>query len=370
MHVHLIYFNYLNPDGEGFSIGGIQTYITNLLPVLRECGHTTTIYQRSSLPFHKEIDGTEIYGIAHQQNYNKTVARAIIDAAIPHIDMSHDLVLYGCESCIARALPCRTIAIQHGISWDVAKHLSCSPLQYIRYYVSKCRRAWTICQRVAKVNTLVCVDNNFINWYRAVLPYPKAELKSIPNFSTVPPTRPTKSNSSLHIIFARRFFIHRGTRLFAKAAQRIIADYPDVHITIAGSGPDADYMHKILDRYDNIQFITYDSQDSLRLHRDMDIAVVPTTGSEGTSLSLLEAMASGCATICTNVGGMTNIVLDGFNGIMISPAEDELYEALRTLIDQPDKRERLQQNAYDTAKYAFDIVKWKQKWTNVLSSVK
>ena len=35
----------------------------------------------------------------------------------------------------------------------------------------------------------------------------------------------------------------------------------------------------------------------------MDIALIPTKGTEGTSLSCLEAMAAGCAVIASPVGG-------------------------------------------------------------------
>lgn len=44
-------------------------------------------------------------------------------------------------------------------------------------------------------------------------------------------------------------------------------------------------------------------------------------------------MAAGCAVICTNVGGMTNIIIDGYNGLMINPDEDSLYKALDRLIE-------------------------------------
>ena len=39
--------------------------------------------------------------------------------------------------------------------------------------------------------------------------------------------------------------------------------------------------------YSNVHFISYKSNESLLIHLDKDIAVVPTVGSEGTSLSLL-----------------------------------------------------------------------------------
>ena len=43
MRAHIIYYNYLNPEGEGMSIGGIQTYLYNLIPVLRRCGYEVTL---------------------------------------------------------------------------------------------------------------------------------------------------------------------------------------------------------------------------------------------------------------------------------------------------------------------------------------
>ena len=365
MRAHIIYYNYLKPEGVGMSIGGIQTYITNLMPVLRACGYTVTIYQRSYEDFHHEFDGFEVYGIGHKLNYGPLLAKALLEKAIPLIDVSCDLLVYGCESCITRKMPCRTIAIQHGISWDVPKE-GCSSWMYLRRYVGKSRMAWKTIQRVSKVDQLVCVDYNFVNWHRAVSPYPKVKHIVIPNFTDIPTSQPQKENDTLHIIFARRFFVHRGTRLFTHVAEKILSEYDKVYITIAGAGPDADYMHGRLDLFDRVQFIAFDSLESLNIHRDKDIAVVPTIGSEGTSLSLLEAMASGCATICTNVGGMTNIILDGYNGVMISPEESDLYNALKMLIDNPSVRKELQNHAYETVRLAFSLDIWKERWMKVI----
>ena len=367
MRAHIIYFNFLQPDGNGMSIGGIQTYITNLIPVLRDCGYEVSIYQRSINNFHQDLEGYDVYGIGHPKNGCPEVAAAILEKALTHIDAHHDLLIYGCESCITRKVPYPTIAIQHGISWDIAQE-ECSPLRYFRHYVGKCYLAWKTNQRVNKVDRLVCVDYNFVNWHRAITPYAKTKHIVIPNFAAIPPTLPAKNNDSIRIIFARRFFPYRGTRLFAHVATRLLQEYPNLFITIAGSGPDAAFMHEQLRGIKNVAFITYNSQNSLTIHQDQDIAVIPTQGSEGTSLSLLEAMAAGCDVVCTNVGGMTNIVLDGYNGLMTSTDEEAVYDALRRLIDNPSLRTTLQHRAYDTVKEAFSIDRWAQKWTEVIKS--
>ena len=369
MYAHIIYFNYLKADGSEMSIGGIQTYISNLIPVLQECGYKVIIYQRAEKDFHRSLDNCEVYGVSHPRNHCPQAAKALLEKALPNINVESDLLVYGCETCITKAVKCRTIAIQHGIFWDVPYDQGCSDLKYMRHYLGKCYRAWKICQRVSKVDKLVCVDHNFVNWHRAITSYPRVEHLVIPNFSSIPPREPKSTDGTRRIIFARRFFPHRGTRLFTNVATRLLAEYPKIDITIAGTGPDADYIHKKLDGYANVRFITYDSKDSLLIHSDKDIAVVPTIGSEGTSLSLIEAMASGCAVVCTNVGGMTNIVLDGYNGLMISPDEDALYTAIKRLIDDDDLCCRLQQHAYETANEAFSVDVWRQRWKRIITNI-
>ena len=54
-HAHIIYYNYLKPDGSGMSVGGIQTYLANLIPVLEKCGYGVSVYQRSYCDFHKNM---------------------------------------------------------------------------------------------------------------------------------------------------------------------------------------------------------------------------------------------------------------------------------------------------------------------------
>lgn len=367
MHAHIIYFNFLKPNGDGISIGGIQTYVSNLIPVLKNCGYEVTIYQRSDNDFHKKLNGYDVYGVGQKKNLCPEVADALLDKALSTIDHANDLLIYGCETCITRKVSCRTIAIQHGILWDIP-FKACSSLRYFKHFIGKCNMAWRINQRVNKVDQLVCVDYNFVNWHRAITPYTKTNHIVIPNFAAIPPAMPSKDNDVVNIIFARRFFVHRGTRLFANVAKRLLAKHLGICITIAGSGPDEEYLHKVLGQFTNVHFITYASTDSLKIHENKDIAVIPTLGSEGTSLSLLEAMASGCAVVCTNVGGMTNIVLDGYNGLMINPDEVSLYAALEMLIENSTQRAILQNNAYITAKYAFSLTAWKEKWVKVINS--
>ena len=152
----------------------------------------------------------------------------------------------------------------------------------------------------------------------------------------------------------------------ADAAQKILSEFEDVRFTFAGEG---ELQPELVTRFANEPRVTitrysYDELSS-RL-ADVDVAVVPSLGSEGTSLSLLEAMGSGCAVVCSNVGGMTNIVIDGFNGLMIEPDADELYDAMRRLIQDESLRAKLGENALSTVRAAFSLDRWRAQWRRIL----
>ncbi|MBO7309866.1 MAG: glycosyltransferase family 4 protein, partial [Clostridia bacterium] len=179
-----------------------------------------------------------------------------------------------------------------------------------------------------------------------------------------------KPADKLRVIFARRLFDYRGTRVFTNAIKRILDEGYDINVTVAGSGPDENWMHEQLDSYISVSFIKYQSHESLDIHKDKHIAVVPTIGSEGTSLSLLEAMSAQCAVVCTNVGGMTNIVLDGHNGLIVnSGSVDQLYEAIKRLLDDEALRIKLSNNAYQSVIDSFSYEKWAEQWKKLLTEI-
>lgn len=71
---------------------------------------------------------------------------------------------------------------------------------------------------------------------------------------------------------------------------------------------------------------------------------------EGFGLPPLEAMACGCAVIMTNVGGVHEYAVDGFNCLMCKPQDVlDLQRKILTLIDDNSLRERLAEKGLATA---------------------
>ena len=364
-----IYNNFFTPDGNKESIGGIQTYLRNLLPYFVEIGYEVELHQIAALDFVKEYRGVKVIGHIISNSKPKYQDRELYALATSGADHSNDILLFATSTNIVKNDFSHSLAIQHGITWDVPKHLNYSHKKNLIHIFLKAILAHRTIADMDKVKEYVCVDNNYVNWYRTQVAYSDVKTYTIPNFAEVPEALPVREHEGVRIIFARRLQQYRGTRLFAEVIEGIIEKYPEVSVTIAGTGPDERYMKDRLSKLPQIDFITYNSEESIEIHRDKDIAVVPTLGSEGTSLSLLEAMASGCAPIATNVGGMSNILLDGYNGLLINPESSELFDALERLICDKELRVSIADNAYKTVKQSFDISRWKEKWRKVINNV-
>lgn len=83
-------------------------------------------------------------------------------------------------------------------------------------------------------------------------------------------------------------------------------------------------------------------------YRNADI-FISAAKSDGTPVSMLEAMASGLACIMTNVGGVPEWIQDGYNGLLFPPGRsDILAEKILFLINNPDERVRMGREARKT----------------------
>jgi len=81
-----------------------------------------------------------------------------------------------------------------------------------------------------------------------------------------------------------------------------------------------------------------------------DILVFPSLFSEGCPLSMLEAMAMKKAIIGSRAGAIPEIIRDRENGLLVNPGSaEEIAGAITELVDHPSLRERLAENAAQTA---------------------
>jgi len=127
----------------------------------------------------------------------------------------------------------------------------------------------------------------------------------------------------------------------------------DVEVTIAGAG----YLGRRYEAYlknmiaklnvqKQVKFLgIVDEKEKWKLYRSSDIFVLPSIH-EALGLVILEAMSVGLPVIASNVGGIPEIVKDGFNGLLFEPRNSrDLAEKIGTLLNDSGMRERIGRNA-------------------------
>jgi glycosyltransferase involved in cell wall biosynthesis len=79
--------------------------------------------------------------------------------------------------------------------------------------------------------------------------------------------------------------------------------------------------------------------------------VLPCGRTEGTPVVCLESLAAGRPVIASRSGGLADVIVDGYNGLLFEPGDCiELAATIRRLIDDPALKERLATNARLTAR--------------------
>ena len=107
----------------------------------------------------------------------------------------------------------------------------------------------------------------------------------------------------------------------------------------------------------------------LDFYREADIFIYPSY-SEGMPIAVIEAMACGLPIIATRVGGLPDLVSDGFNGLLVDVGRaNQLVSALQTLSSNPELRFAMQLNSYLTASEKFDIEKLVTRLVSIYCTV-
>lgn len=378
MKVTILYNKFFDHNGERQMIGGVETYILNLARLCQELNFETLIYQFSNKSFEKHLGDLKIKGIPVFHLPFKKRNYALFCAAEREIDSSKDILIFGADHVSVPTKNPRFISIQHGISWDLpVKHTT--ERKIVKYkWAANIKKIRSILENKRNfencLNT-VCVDYNFLNWYRTTVTEEpdRHRIWVIPNFSPIAAKEEIAhrnyKNSDTRILFARRFVEIRGTRILSEAVKNLLGKYSQISFTFAGEGPDENWLREIFYANKRVRFIKYSPDETLAIHLAHDIAVVPSLASEGTSLSVAEAMAAGCPVVATAVGGVTNMIINGYNGILTMPNSSSIQEGIESLIQNPEARERIGKRAHETANAAFSIGQWKKSWKEVLLQV-
>ncbi len=137
-----------------------------------------------------------------------------------------------------------------------------------------------------------------------------------------------------------------------KAFSAIYKEYSNLHLVILGMGKLEGELKKLAKSYlidEKIHFIG-SVKDVIPIVKEFSIGVL-CSESEGFSNAILEYVACGIPTVCTNTGGNPEIIIDYENGILVNVGDIEgLTDALRKILFEPGLAKKLGERTLSVAR--------------------
>ena len=343
-------------DGNQVYYGGAERFTMELSKVVRELGYQLEVWQCGNTFWERYYLGLKVIGLNAGGNIS------VFDDLLKSNRIAAKLIIFSPFSVAHAPVNVPSIGISHGIYWD---HESFQETE-----TKLDRTISSLITSLEAVDRIVSVDTTTINWLRTIARRISDKCTYIPNFVDLNQFKPgerTKGNK-LVILYPRRLYASRGFHLLAEIMGELLALFPQIEFHLVGQAdpPEDKLARQFLERYPGrVKYYQLPADQMHQAYQQADITIIPTLNSEGTSLSCLEALASGNAVIATNVGGLPDLILNGFNGLLIEPNAMLLKQALIQLIEDPSLRQRLAGNGRKVAE-TFNLKRWQESWRKIL----
>jgi glycosyltransferase involved in cell wall biosynthesis len=235
---------------------------------------------------------------------------------------------------IARLAGCKTIFHLHGGGFR----------QFATVEAGSLTRRW-IRHTLEASSVVITLSNGWAGFVRGFAP--KARVMVVPNSVPVPSASRVQPEPG-RILFLGRLEAAKGVFELLGAGARLALMFPELRLVFGGEG-DAGALRKkaaelgIADRIELPGWLGQNERDE-QLAR-ASVFCLP-SHAEGLPMAMLEAMAAGTAVVASNVGGIPETIVDGDNGLLAPPRDEEaLAGRLAQVLGDEALRTRLAQRA-------------------------
>jgi L-malate glycosyltransferase len=214
-----------------------------------------------------------------------------------------------------------------------------SKLKSIKYFLSAC--LFVLVLRFC-IDAVICVSKDMESWWKRYMP--PAKLFMVHNGvqldiinRSVPLSKANKEQKVVGTV--GRLDTVKGLTFYLEAARRVIdASDQNLLFYLVGQGPledDLKAMAKRLGIEDKVCFLGH-KKDVIAVMAGLDVFVLSSVH-EGLPYVLLEAMALSRPIVCTNVGGIKEIIDHNVEGLLVAPKQpDELARAIGYLLNNSE----------------------------------
>ncbi|MGD9160757.1 MAG: glycosyltransferase [Desulfobacteraceae bacterium] len=187
------------------------------------------------------------------------------------------------------------------------------------------------------------------------------------------PASACKGSTPFIIAYIGRLSREKGPLDFVKVAKGIIEKDKFCRFVVAGDGPMLETTKQYVEELGLMSYFDFKGQitqkDMPSFYRGIDL-VLSTSHTEGMPVTLLEALASGIPVVATNVGGVGELIIDGYNGLLTEKKDIEsLISSVLLLKNKPELAESFRQNGRDIVKKNFSYLRWAEKMESMYLSL-
>lgn len=143
-----------------------------------------------------------------------------------------------------------------------------------------------------------------------------------------------------------RVKIAKGYPLLIEMHKKLINDGYNHRVIILGDGSETENIQKKIKQYnvENTFILLGNKNNPFPYIADSDAFILPTK-TEAYPLSIKEALILGLPVLATDVGGVSEIVDDGIDGILMQYDENDIYEKMKKIITDKDFYSQLKEGA-------------------------
>lgn len=154
-----------------------------------------------------------------------------------------------------------------------------------------------------------------------------------------------RDTDSIRIFSNRGFFPVYDTKTLVRGFAIAFRNNPALRLTLKGDGPEEEEVRELVSALGFSSQITFRQRtpysDVPRDYQEADIFIT-TSISDGTPVSVLEAMSSGLPCIATSVGGIPEWIENNVTGLLIQPGSpQQVAEAIISIARDPHLQKRL-----------------------------
>lgn len=193
------------------------------------------------------------------------------------------------------------------------------------------------------------------------------KISTVLNGAKINQENKLKKNKKFTIGFVGYIDDLKGWRYVLEAYNLLEDEYiSNVNLILAGSGPEKDVreLNRLIEVYrleNNVRYLGQVEDASNNLMPYLDLLILPSK-SEGLPMTLIEALGNGVPILATEVGGIPEVLSDGYNGYFIKRNFVDIANKIKLIYDDKLLYKKLSLNSYQYYNSEFTNEKMNEQY--------